>query len=127
VEYLLSKFDAPKSMIATEAMKHVYQIGGPDLRDKVGELPCAQNIPDEEVMLEPTELGRAFGVSAIKMNRILEEFELQEKINGHWTPTEKGAQICSRYLWNSAGKSGYNYKWSKSKIEELFNEKREAA
>ena len=125
VEYLLTKFDAPKSMIATETMKHVHQIGGPDLRDKVGELPCSQNILDEEVMLEPTELGKSFGLSAIKMNKLLEEFNLQEKVNGSWTPTEEGAQICSRHLWNSAGKSGYNLKWSKSKIENIINQEEE--
>lgn len=96
IKHVLSGFDAPQSMIATENMKHIHQIGGPDLRDKVGELPCSQNIKKEDIMLEPIELGKTFGISAIKMNRTLEAYGLQEKISGGWIPTQKGAQMCSR-------------------------------
>ncbi len=48
-------------------------------------------------MLEPTELGREFGIGAVRMNNYL-GFQ------------KKGAEFCSRHLWSRAGKSGYNYK-----------------
>jgi hypothetical protein len=123
VEYLLAKFDAPKSMIAAETIKHVHNIGGPDLRDKVGELTSSQDIVDEDVMLEPTELGKIFGVSAIKMNRILGELGLQKRINNCWVATQAGAKVCSRHFWNKKGKSGYNYKWNKQKVTALIEER----
>lgn len=120
IERFMKRLNVAPHLIPVESTKYVHSIGGPDLREIVGELPSSQNILDEEVMLEPTELGKELGFSAIRMNKTLEELGLQTKENKKWVPTNKGAQICSRHLWNSCGKSGYNYKWNLNKVKELM-------
>jgi len=122
VKRFLIEMKAPTHLIPVEMTKHVHLIGGPDLRHIPGQLSVSQNISDESVMLEPTELGREFKLSATNMNKKLEELDLQVKKGKKWMPTDKGAQICSRHLWSSAGKSGYNYKWNLGKVVELMEE-----
>jgi len=116
IERFMKRLNVASHLIPVEVTKYVHKIGGPDLRNIVGSLPSSQNILATDIMLEPTEIGKEFKVSAIKMNVILEELGLQEKSNGKWTPTNKGAQICSRHQWSSCGKSGYNLKWNLEKV-----------
>jgi len=123
VAYLMKRYGCNEAMVAAEEFKHIYQMGGPDLRNVVGQLPCAQNIKDDEVMLEPKELGQMFGISAIKMNQLLEDIGLQTNVGKKWIPSEQALHLCSRHLWNKNGKSGYNYKWNYEKIKKLVEEK----
>jgi len=122
IERLLTSSNAPDHIIQIEKFKHVYKVGGPDLREVVGSLPCSQDIKEKEVMLEPTELGKVFEISAQAMNKKIAALGLQTKETGSWEPTNKGISICTRHSWIKEGKSGYNYKWNKSKIEELIQE-----
>ncbi len=85
-------------------------------------MPYSQDIKEKEVMLEPTELGKVFEISAQAMNKKIAALGLQTKETGSWEPTNKGISICTRHSWTKEGKSGYNYKWNKSKIEELIQE-----
>ena len=41
-------------------------------------------VPDKDIMLEPTELGKHYGLSGKAMNKKLAELELQVKANGEW-------------------------------------------
>jgi prophage antirepressor-like protein len=75
------------------------------------------NVPDEEVYLEPTELGKKFGLSAAQMNVRIMDFSLQRREGREWVPTEEGAAFCQRHAWTANGKSGYNWKWQVSEIE----------
>lgn len=122
VERFLKNMKTPEHIIPVEMTKRVYKVGGPDLREVVGSLPCSQDIKEKEVMLEPTELGKVFEISAQAMNKKIAALGLQTKETGSWEPTDKGAGICTRHSWTKEGKSGYNYKWNKSKIEELIQE-----
>ena len=71
-------------------------------------------------MLEPKELGKLFGISAIKVNKILAAAGLQEKETSGWSPTEKGKPIATRHAWFKGGKSGYNLKWDVQKIKTIL-------
>jgi len=120
VKDFMALVNTPESIANVEALKHIYLIGGPDIRHIAGELPSSQNIQDKDIMLEPTELGREFGVGAVKMNNLLDDLGFQKKEDKQWVPTQEGAQFCVRHLWSRAGKSGYNYKWNLNKVKELL-------
>jgi len=120
VAHFFQKYNAPAHMIAIAEAKHIHQIGGPDFRETINQLPCSQNIQDDEVYLEPTELGKLFKLSAIKMNKLLEKIGFQVKENKIWKPTQKGIPFCTKHSWSKGNKSGYNYKWNVSKITELI-------
>jgi hypothetical protein len=110
---MMDMFNAPQHLVAFETAKHVYNVGGPDMRDVMPQLPCCQNIPDDQQFLEPTELGKKFGISAIKMNKQLMAFGLQMKNDmNEWIPTDDGKDCCVKHAWQKGGKSGYNLKWN---------------
>lgn len=115
---VLSRYNAPAHLIATEQFKHILNVGGPDLRNMVGELPCSQDIATEDMYLEPTELGMMFNLTPTKMNKTLADIGFQYKDKKRWLPTDRGAEFCTRHLWNRGGKSGYNYKWNIEKVKE---------
>ncbi len=119
IQRTLAKFRAPEHIIATETAKYILQLGGPDLRNTVGSLPCSQNILEEEIMLEPTELGKHFGLSGKEMNQKLQQLSLQFHNGLEWTPTKEGSKFSQRHAWSRKGKSGYNYKWNLNKIKQL--------
>ena len=126
VASVLSRYNTPRHMIASEEFKHIVKIGGPDLTHMVGQLPCSQNIQIEEEMLEATELAKRFGIaSAQRMNKIIQSAGLQIRGDGEWVPTEKGKPLCSRHAWQKQGKSGYNWKWKVSAIASILDEEEE--
>ena len=112
VAAFLTSFDAPKHLVVIECAKHVVQIGGPDLSASLKQLPCMDNLDDKDLYLEPTELGKHFGLTAVKMNRQLQDWGLQDRINGEWVLTKLGADIASNHAWKVQNKSGYNFKWN---------------
>lgn len=80
------------------------------------------DVPHEDVMLEPTELGKMFELSGVKMNRWLADHGLQTRVAGEWKPTDAGAALCQRHAWVSGAKSGYNLKWRAAEIERLMDQ-----
>ena len=93
---------------------------GCDITPLITQATAMNNVPDKDVMLEPTELGKHYGLSGKAMNEKLKELDLQylhgENWYGeNWLPTEKGTEkgkpICERHAWAVNNKSGYNLKW----------------
>lgn len=124
IEHVLGMLKAPAHIIASEMVKHVLNVGGPDLRGTIKELPCSQNIKDDEVMLEPTSLGKHFGLKASAMNKKLRDLDLQYHDGTGWIPTEKGSKISTRNYCASEANSwtGYNYKWNLKAVKHLMKE-----
>lgn len=124
IEHVLGMLKAPAHIIASEMVKHVLNVGGPDLRGTIKELPCSQNIKDDEVMLEPTSLGKHFGLKASAMNKKLRDLDLQYHDGTGWIPTEKGSKISARNYCASEANSwtGYNYKWNLKAVKHLIKE-----
>lgn len=124
IEHVLGMLKAPAHIIASEMVKHVLNVGGPDLRGTIKELPCSQNIKDDEVMLEPTSLGKHFGLKASAMNKKLRDLDLQYHDGTGWIPTEKGSKISARNYCASEANSwtGYNYKWNLKAVKHLMKE-----
>ncbi len=113
--------DVPLHFAQIESVKTVKAITGIDYSDKLKLAPAQNGILDHEVMLEPTELGKKYGINGSKMNKLLASLGLQTKINGKWTATDAAKGYYTRHSWISGAKSGYNYKWNESKIMNIIN------
>jgi len=107
----------PLHLAQSEAVKHARLLTGVDYGHLLAHAPAQNDIQYEQVMLEPTELGKGFGLSAVKMNQKLEQLGLQVRQNDQWTPTEAAKGAWARHQWVSGGKSGYNIKWNKAFVE----------
>jgi phage anti-repressor protein len=110
----------PEHYAQIEAVKMTREHTGVDVSNMLTHAPAQDNIQDDEVMLEPTELGKYFGFSAIKMNKLLAFAGLQVKTARGWEPTEKGKSFCAKHAWSSGEKSGYNFKWNLKKVKNFI-------
>ena len=83
--------------------------------------PVKKLIPPEEHpdSLNPAKIGTELGgVSANKVNKLLEKLGFQSKIGGDWKLTDSGKQYGSAvpYTNNYNGHSGYRVMWSEKVI-----------
>lgn len=115
-------FEVPKHIAQVEAVKLTRSATGVDFSTYLLHAPAQSNIREDEVMLEPTELGERFGLSPKQMNVKLAELGLQVKFDKDWQPTARGNTLCAIHQWSRGAKSGYNLKWNYSKVSELMEE-----
>lgn len=113
----------PLHLAQTEAVKETLRLTGRDFSNMLRLAPAQSNIARLEEALEPTELGKSLGLSAIKLNQILCAAGLQVKALDGWEPTAKGAPYAIRHHWAKGDKSGYNWKWKTSVLELLKDSK----
>ena len=112
-------FSIPVHMAQVEAVKHVRMACGVDYSNLLKIAPAQQNLAIEDVYLEPTELGKKLGYTAMKMNLVLCNLGLQEKTASGWEPTAAGKQICTIHQWANGSKSGVNLKWKLSAVRAM--------
>lgn len=110
-------FHCPLHIVEQEAAKEVLNHTGEDFRMLLKYSPAQDNIPDEEVMLEPTPLAQILGISAKAFNKRLEAAGFQTKVEGGWKPTVYGTPYCIQHSWSKDGKSGYNLKWKRTILD----------
>jgi prophage antirepressor-like protein len=90
-------------------------------------LPPAES-PDVG-MLTPTDIARHYSdlygekITARTINIILENQNLQRKINGKWTPTEQGKKYASvlAYVSEYSGHNGWQLKWRPSVMSNVLD------
>lgn len=119
-DLLLSVFKVPEHIALIEAVKQTRKDTGFDFSYALINSPIQNNILDDEIMLEPTDLGKHFNLSGKDMNRKLRDLNLQYKTDSGWKPTDEGIKISSKHSWSVGGKSGYNLKWNLRKIKKLI-------
>lgn len=123
-------FGVKKPMAMTAAMQMVGKAYGVDMT------PLKQFIPAEDSpsTLTPTKIAAELGIlnskgnpSPQKVNAMLKDKGLQEKVGPDWAPTEAGKAYCERipYTRNN-GHSGYQLLWSHKILELLKSEDQEA-
>ena len=123
-------FGVKKPMAMTAAMQMVGEAYGVDMT------PLKQFIPAEDSpsTLTPTKIAAELGIlnskgnpSPQKVNAMLKDKGLQEKVGPDWAPTEAGKAYCERipYTRNN-GHSGYQLLWSHKILELLKSEDQEA-
>lgn len=113
---------APLHYAQIEAVKYVRNTTGVDYSIALTYAPAQNAIPPEEVMLEPTELGKRHGISAIALNRLLADHGYQKKGEKGWETTELGNAYCEKHSWSKRSKSGYNLKWRAELVDTLLTE-----
>jgi hypothetical protein len=112
----------PKSFAVQECAKMATRSSGLDITHLLTQSEDMDNVPDKDVMLEPTELGAHFGLKAKDMNIQLMELGLQVKSGKQWIATPEGEKISERHAWVVAGKSGYNLKWNWLAVSQLMGD-----
>ena len=78
--------------------------------------------PTQEICFTPTELGKRRCVNARTMNRAIAAAGLQELINTHWVPTEKGrkhAVVLDTGKAHGSGAPIQQVKWLDSVLSEV--------
>jgi phage anti-repressor protein len=114
-------FQIPLHLAQIESAKLTFKDTNIDFSPMLKLASTQDDIPEVELMLEPTELGKRLGYSAAEMNRVLERLGLQTRPNGKdWVVTDLGEPISFYHSWTKFGKSGYNYKWNVSEVEKLL-------
>ena len=115
----------PESFAIFEAGELAGQQSGIDLTPLLSHAPAMDDVPKQDVLLEPTELGKLFSLDGAQMNIKLFALGLQDKVAGEWTPTDTGEALSVRHQWKSplSGKSGYNLKWKAEEIERMMSDK----
>jgi hypothetical protein len=76
----------------------------------------------QAICFTPTELGHRLCISARAFNTRLAERGMQESINGHWVPTDKGMQhavILDTGKSHGSGTPIQQVKWRDSVLEEV--------
>lgn len=76
-------------------------------------------VPDKP--MTPTDLAKIQGISAVKMNKLLEEGEFQTRIGDAWVATEKGRAFSTLdpYQSKNSNHTGYRLLWDPSVLKEL--------
>ena len=113
----------PKHYSLIESVKTVKRELGLDYQPLLSHSKFMQSVSPDDVLLEPTELGKLVGLSGKAMNRELMLLGLQKYRNGNWEPTELGESLAVSHSWSKGAKSGYNYKWKRDFILNMLEEK----
>lgn len=113
-------FKVPESYAVQQIARIVSAQSGIDHTKLLTQAEAMNNVPAEDIMLEPTELGRRYGLSAVQMNKVLQQWGLQVKWGKQWLPTEAGKALCEDHGWIKGNKSGYNLKWRVKEIQKYF-------
>lgn len=113
----------PTHYAQIESIKEARRVTGVDYSPLLAHAPAQDDIPDSEVMLEPTEMAPHFGLSSgMAMNRELAKAGLQVKDHGKWVPTTAGEAMSYTHSWERNGKSGYNIKWNLEGVRSLLDD-----
>lgn len=123
-------FGVKKPMAMTAAMQMVGKAYGVDMT------PLKQFIPSESnpSTLTPTMIARELGIlnskgnpSPQRVNAMLKDKGLQEKVGNDWAPTAAGKPYCERVPYTHGnGHSGYQLLWGHHILELLKDGDQEA-
>lgn len=119
----------PEHVAQIEAVKHVEARTGINFTPLLTASPAMKAIADNEVYLEPTEIGERLGMgegkaAARKLNEFLAYIEWQERSAGEWVAIGEGKLHSNRHAWKSENgtKSGYNLAWRLSAVKQKWDE-----
>lgn len=120
--------NTPKHLTQVEAVKAVKKVHNVDFTPLLLVSPEQDDISDNNKWLEPTELGKLFGMSAREMNAFLCGCGVQVNLKdtGHQAIGE-GKANSSSHQWFRGNKSGYNIKWRVSFVRALVDSAEMAA
>ena len=112
----------PAHIVNTEAVKYISNTMHLDLTPLLAGSTVMDNIPNEDKMLEVTEIAKILGpkVSGMVVNQVLKKMGYQVSVGSQWSATQLGKPISTQHAWANGKKSGYNLKWNVSKVIEIY-------
>jgi len=96
-------FEVPKHLAQVEIVKDIKKRYNVDLSNYLLNAPAQNQIKEDNVFLEPTELGKHFGLEAKDMNKKLRDFNLQYHDGEKWTATDSGKRVSNPHQWFKGG------------------------
>lgn len=115
-------FGVPTHYAQIETVKEARRLTGVDYSSLLLQSPAQDDVSDDDVMLEPSQLAPMLGLaSGTEANRLLSAIGFQKRVKGQWQPTAKGEPHCQRHSWVKGDKSGYNFKWNLKAVKELIS------
>lgn len=123
--------EVPQHIAQIEAIKAVERDTGMNLRPLLQQAPAQEAIPDDEHMLEPTELAKELKVkSGMAMNKLLASLGWQYRDEDSWKLTKTGEERsggkprATAHAWTSehGTKSGYNLRWNVALARQALRE-----
>jgi hypothetical protein len=117
---LAALLEAPRYIALIEGAKDIQKRLGVDLSPMLQLSAALDAIPDEQTMLEPTDIGKRLGMSGRDLNRRLEQAGVQARIGGEWVATDMGKEHSYRHAWKVGDKSGFNLKWDVGFVEKVL-------
>ena len=119
---IAERAEVPKSFALQECAKMATRASGCDITPLITQAAGMDKVPNKDVMLEPTELGKHYGLSGKAMNNKLMDLDLQYRDKEGWKPTEKGEPLCEKHAWAVKNKSGYNLKWNWQGVDDFLSD-----
>lgn len=114
----------PTHYAQIEVVKEARRVTGVDYSRLLEQASAQDNVPDSDVMLEPSDMAPLLKLgSAAEVNRLLAQLGLQYRQGNAWLPTKKGEAMCSRHSWTRGTKSGYNLKWNLAAVRSFIDAK----
>lgn len=117
----------PLYLAQSESVKRARLLTGVDYSHLLTHAPAQNDIKYEQVMLEPTERGKRYGLSGMKMNQALQRAGLQVRVGNGWEGTEAAKGQCAIHHWVDGSKSGQNLKWNVAFVGRTLTDLRKAA
>ncbi|SPF51207.1 putative SPBc2 prophage-derived antirepressor protein YoqD [Candidatus Desulfosporosinus infrequens] len=120
-EYLKEKLGISIGIAQAACIRAVETNSGLNLQDIAKCLPAAEH---ETGYLNPTEVGKRLGISAVNANKALLakgllEQQVDAKGNKDWRITEAGKPYGEEFPYVKNGHSGYQIRWNESVMEAL--------
>lgn len=112
--------EVPLHIVQQESVKLIRRDTGVDFSHHLTYAKAQQEVKQEEVMKEPTELAPELGFkNATAVNKWLAANDLQVKVGREWKPTNNGQKYCVIHSWTRKGKEGYNLKWNVHSLKNI--------
>jgi prophage antirepressor-like protein len=113
-------FKAPEHYAQAEATKAARLKTGVDYTPLLLAAPAQDDIPEEDMALEVSEIGDRLEMSGQGVNEFLGDQHLQYKKGKVWEATAEGKRHSQAHHWVAGNKSGYNLKWKFTFIKTLW-------
>lgn len=115
-----SLLGVPTHYAQIEVIKEARRVTGVDYSRLLEAAPSQDNVADDDVMLEPSQMAPLLKLgNGAEVNHLLCQLGLQYRQGDTWLATKKAAHMCQRHAWSRGTKSGYNLKWRLAAVREF--------
>jgi len=117
-----SLLGVPTHYAQIEVIKEARRVTGVDYSRLLEAAPSQDNVADDDVMLEPSQMAPLLKLgNGAEVNHLLCQLGLQYLQGDTWLATKKAAHMCQRHAWSRGTKSGYNLKWRLAAVREFVD------